>query len=175
MKRIAISEMQLPTTRSAKGSRVGLMHTQKVQDPNTDSLAVKLAAEASRFLAGQNRSKVVSWRNAPPMVTFTFDDVPASACTIGVRILERYGARGTFYVAAGECGTARPGLPLRASIDQLKTIWENGHEIGCHTHSHPAVSRISFDQLDLELDRNQSVLTASFNRTLPIRKSHASG
>ena len=92
------------------------------------------------------------------MVTFTFDDVPASACDRGARILEQHGARGTFYVAGSGCGSANPGGPLRASIDQLRTIWANGHEIGCHTYSHPAVRYISFDELDSELDRNQSVL-----------------
>ena len=33
------------------------------------------------------------------MVTFTFDDVPVSACELGAGILESFGARGTFYVA----------------------------------------------------------------------------
>ena len=113
---------------------------------------------ASRFVARQIRSKLLTLRNAPPMVSFTFDDVPASACEIGARILERHGARGTFYVAGGGCGTADPGGPLRASLDQLRTIWANGHEIGCHTYSHSAVRHVSLDELGLELDRNQSIL-----------------
>ena len=35
------------------------------------------------------------------MVSFTFDDVPKSAATVGAPMLEEYGARGTFYVAGG--------------------------------------------------------------------------
>ncbi len=44
-------------------------------------------------------------RNAAPLVSFTFDDVPASAYVNGAAILERYGMRGTFYIAAGIGGT----------------------------------------------------------------------
>src|ERR1700692_4118138 len=34
-----------------------------------------------------------------PMVSFTFDDVPKSAATVGAPMLEEYNGRGTFYVA----------------------------------------------------------------------------
>ena len=57
---------------------------------------------------------------AQPMVTFTFDDVPASACEIGARILEQHGERGTFYVAAQACGKVNSGRTSAASIDQLQ-------------------------------------------------------
>ncbi len=87
---------------------------------------------------------------------FTFDDVPASACELGARILEQQGARGTFYVAGS--ATAGPGAPARATIDQLKTIWANGHEIGCHTFSHPSIRQLSLEQLGWELDRNRRAL-----------------
>ena len=33
------------------------------------------------------------------MVSFTFDDVPKCAATVGATILEEYGGRATFYVA----------------------------------------------------------------------------
>jgi len=130
----------------------------QTEDPNSGSLPTRVTNMASRFLARWSRNKMLDMHAGPPMVTFTFDDVPASACDLGARILERHGARGTFYVAGRGCGSANAGGPLRASIDQLRTIWANGHEIGCHTFSHPAVRYMSFDELDSELDRNQSVL-----------------
>lgn len=130
----------------------------RVEDPNSGSLPVRLAAMASRFIARRSRSKLLALAKAPPMVTFTFDDVPASACQRGAPILERHGARGTFYVAGAGCGMASPGGPQRASIDQLRVIWANGHEVGCHTFSHPAVRTIGFDELGTELDRNQAAL-----------------
>jgi peptidoglycan/xylan/chitin deacetylase (PgdA/CDA1 family) len=134
------------------------MLAQQIQDPNSGSLPGRVAGMASRFIARQSRSKVASLENIPPMVSFTFDDVPASACELGVSILERYGARGTFFVAGGGCGTAGPDGPPRASLDKLRTVWKNGHEIGCHTYSHPAIRHLSLDQLGWELERNQAVL-----------------
>jgi len=128
------------------------------KDPNTGSLRSRVTNMASRFLARQSRSKILLMRGGSPMVTFTFDDVPASACECGARILEQHGACGTFYVAAGGCGTSNEDGPQRASIDQLRTIWANGHEIGCHTYSHPAVRYMSFDDLGTDLDQNQSAL-----------------
>jgi peptidoglycan/xylan/chitin deacetylase (PgdA/CDA1 family) len=134
------------------------MLAHQTRDPNGGSLPERVAGIASRFLARQSRSKVLTLRDIPPMVSFTFDDVPASACELGARILEQQGARGTFFVAGRGCGTAAPGAPLRASIDQLRTAWTNGHEIGCHTYSHPAIRHISLEELGQELERNRTML-----------------
>jgi len=135
------------------------MPTTRAQDPNTGSLPTKITGMAARFVARQIRSKPLAFRDAVPMISFTFDDVPASACELGADILERYGTRGTFYVSGGICGTGSgPGAPLRASIDQLRTIWAKGHEIGCHTFSHHAVRHISLGELGLEIERNKAIL-----------------
>jgi peptidoglycan/xylan/chitin deacetylase (PgdA/CDA1 family) len=121
------------------------------------SRLAKLSGKLSRFVARHVRTKTLAMRNALPLVTFTFDDAPASACSIGARILEAHGARATFYIAGGGCGAASPGGRL-ASVDQLRALWRNGHEIGCHTFSHPAVSSISNQDLGCDLDRNQAIL-----------------
>jgi peptidoglycan/xylan/chitin deacetylase (PgdA/CDA1 family) len=132
----------------------------QAQDPNSSPLPERLTVLASRFIARQSRSKMLPLNNAGPTVTFTFDDVPASACDAGVRLLERHGARGTFYVSGKGCGTASPGGTPRASIEQLRSIWANGHEIGCHTYSHTAIRYISLKALDAELRDNRAVLQA---------------
>jgi len=134
------------------------MSARQNKDPNTGSLPSRVTNMASRFLARQSRSKLLRMDGTAPTVTFTFDDVPASACERGARILEQHGARGTFYVAGSGCGSSSQDGPQRASIDQLRTIWTNGHEIGCHTYSHPAVRHMSFDEIGSELDQNQAVL-----------------
>ncbi|HTV37436.1 MAG TPA: polysaccharide deacetylase family protein [Xanthobacteraceae bacterium] len=128
------------------------------RDREGGSLSAKWTGKATRFLARHIPSKALSLRHGPAMVTFTFDDVPASACEIGAGILETYNARGTFYVAGRGCGTAGDGGPPLASIEQLRAIWAKGHEIGCHTYSHPAVSRISVGLLGAELERNRWAL-----------------
>ncbi len=71
----------------------------QTEDPNSGSLPARVTSMASRFLARWSRNRMLDMRAGPPMVTFTFDDVPASACELGASILERHGARGTFYVA----------------------------------------------------------------------------
>ncbi len=147
---------------------MSVVAARRAEDPNTASLPVRMTAMASRFLARQSRSKLLPLAKAPAMVTFTFDDVPASACEYGAHILEQHGARGTFFVAGSGCGTASPGGPKRASIDQLRTIWANGHEIGCHTYSHPAIRYMSSDELGLELDRNQAALK-EIDSTIAVR------
>lgn len=134
------------------------MSTRQTRDPNSSSLRAKLGGKAWRFIARQIRSKPLAMRNTQPIVSFTFDDVPASACEIGASVLERYGTRGTFYVAGGNCGKTRAGEPAQASIDQLRRVWANGHEIGCHTYSHPAIRYMSLDEIGIELDRNRTAL-----------------
>jgi peptidoglycan/xylan/chitin deacetylase (PgdA/CDA1 family) len=117
----------------------------------------KMSGKLSRFLARNIATKKLAMRNSRPIISFTFDDVPVSACDAGVRILEQYGVRGTFYVAGAGCGAASP-VGLLASVEQLRAVWAKGHEIGCQTYSHTAVSRISRAKLEQELSRNRSVL-----------------
>ncbi len=68
-------------------------------------------------------------------VTFTFDDVPKTACIAGAPILERYDARGTYYIASGLVGKPSP-LGSMFDAEDLINIHESGHEIAGHTFSH---------------------------------------
>jgi peptidoglycan/xylan/chitin deacetylase (PgdA/CDA1 family) len=117
----------------------------------------KLIGKGSRFLARNFATKKLPMRNTRPMVSFTFDDVPVSACDVGTRILEQHGARGTFYIAGAGCGKTSP-VGLLASIEQIRTIWLRGHEIGCQTYLHSAVSQLCRSELETECSRNQSTL-----------------
>jgi peptidoglycan/xylan/chitin deacetylase (PgdA/CDA1 family) len=101
-------------------------------------------------------------RNAGPLVTFTFDDVPASACRNGAPVLEHHGARGTFYICGGGCGAESPAGQL-ASLAQLQSLHARGHEIGCHTFSHIAVAANTADAVTNELERNRSFLNTVTN------------
>jgi peptidoglycan/xylan/chitin deacetylase (PgdA/CDA1 family) len=136
-------------------------------EPGATSLAAKVAGKASRFLARHTRSKTLAIRSETPLVTFTFDDVPASACSIGAALLEQHGVRGTFYVSGGGCGAASPGGVL-ATADELRALCGRGHEVGCHTYSHPAVSAVGHDELAADLERNRSFL-AGVSRDIAVR------
>ena len=130
-------------------------------------LSGKVAGKVSRFLARHARTKTLTMRNATPIVTFTFDDVPASACRNGAAILEQHDARGTFYVSGGGCGAASPGGRL-ATTAQLDALCASGHEVGCHTYSHPAVSAVAHDELTVDLERNRRFLNG-INSAIAVR------
>ena len=75
----------------------------------------------------------LSWPGG--VVSFTFDDFPRSSLEQGGAILERFGARGTFYTALGlEGGDGELGPLFRR--EDLERAAAAGHEIGCHTFSH---------------------------------------
>lgn len=86
-------------------------------------------------------------------VTICFDDVPKGACSLGASILEDHGCRGTYFVAGGLCGQRIGGVAM-FDDDDLQTLHERGHEIGCHTFGHESVLRLGRDGLRSSLDRN---------------------
>src|SRR5580704_13419128 len=88
-----------------------------------------------RRAARHSRSKPFAMRNSAPLVSFTFDDVPASAYTSGAAILEQHGMRGTFYIAAGTLGDMDSDWRV-IDREQVRALHARGHEIGCHTFSH---------------------------------------
>ncbi|MCA1442479.1 polysaccharide deacetylase family protein [Ensifer sp. IC4062] len=90
-----------------------------------------------------------------PLVSFTFDDVPDTALDHGAAILERHGARGTFYIAGGLAGQVEADRTL-ISPAGCSELLARGHEIGCHTFSHRRMRDIS--ALGRDLDRNAAYL-----------------
>jgi peptidoglycan/xylan/chitin deacetylase (PgdA/CDA1 family) len=88
-----------------------------------------------------------------PVASFTFDDFPKSAWTEGGALLERYGARGTYYTAGGACGTTDSGLRYYDAED-LQALHAGGHEVGCHTFSHQRSFQVSSPDLHADFDRN---------------------
>lgn len=70
-----------------------------------------------------------------PMISFAFDDIPASAAETGAAILEQRGVKATWFVAAALAGTDAVTGPM-ASADQVRRLADAGHEIGCHTYTH---------------------------------------
>ena len=94
-------------------------------------------------------------RNRTPMVSFTFDDLPKTAVTNGARLLEEYGARGTFYVSGGEVGANTPDWQTGSAADVLN-LYRSGHEIGCHTFSHTRACDVGMTALAAEIERNRA-------------------
>jgi len=74
-------------------------------------------------------------RTQLPLISFTFDDFPRSALLVGGTILNRFGLAGTYYASLGLLGKEAPTGQIFVSGD-LRTLFERGHELGCHTFSH---------------------------------------
>jgi peptidoglycan/xylan/chitin deacetylase (PgdA/CDA1 family) len=111
----------------------------------------------SRKLARHHCSKPFRMQNRAPLVSFTFDDVPDSAYLNGAKILDEHGIRGTFYIAAGICGT--PDAYWRViERDQVCALHEHGHEIACHTFSHVNVEGLDAAGMEEECRRNRDAL-----------------
>jgi peptidoglycan/xylan/chitin deacetylase (PgdA/CDA1 family) len=118
-----------------------------------------LKARASNRLARHFRIAPFRLRNAAPMVSFTFDDVPKSAATVGVPILDAYDARATFYIA-GELVGQWSGHWEGISADEIVTLHHAGHEIACHTFSHAPATVLDAAAMAEEIDNNRRYLLA---------------
>jgi peptidoglycan/xylan/chitin deacetylase (PgdA/CDA1 family) len=121
------------------------------------ALATRALGKLSRLLARRIVSKELPMANTRPLVSFSFDDAPESACTAGAALLEEHRGRGTYYISGGGCGAIGYCGRL-ASAEVLQALAAKGHEIGCHTYSHVAVARVGRQQLAAELARNGAFL-----------------
>jgi cellulose synthase/poly-beta-1,6-N-acetylglucosamine synthase-like glycosyltransferase/peptidoglycan/xylan/chitin deacetylase (PgdA/CDA1 family)/spore germination protein YaaH len=76
-------------------------------------------------------------------VALSFDDGPDPKWTpLILDVLRDKGVKGTFMMIGAEA---------QENVGLMKRVAREGHEIGNHTYSHPDISEISTQQLDLEL------------------------
>lgn len=91
------------------------------------------------------------------LVALTFDDGPHGVLTPRILdILDRYGARCTFFVL-GKNVSLYPHVVRRASL--------SGHEIGNHSWSHPKLTRLSHNQVFSELSRTNEAIRRATGKT----------
>ncbi len=99
--------------------------------------------------------KLIPSRLDRPIASITFDDFPRSAWREGGPILERHGARATYYAAGRFCGLSEDGIEYYMPED-LTAIQGAGHEIGCHTFLHQYGTGVSSKALNEDVARNQA-------------------
>lgn len=102
-------------------------------------------------------AKPIRLASQTPVISFTFDDVPASAVEVGARILEKYNAAGTFYLSTCLAGQNNLDLPQYKNSD-IQKLMDGGHEIGCHTYSHINIQTMKSSQINTDLEQNKSAL-----------------
>jgi len=93
----------------------------------------------------------------PKWLALTFDDGPSEPYTAQILdILKRFGVRATFFVI-GENAERYPDL--------VRRIWDEGHEVGSHTFTHPNMGVVSPRRARLELNATQRVLQSILGRS----------
>jgi len=92
--------------------------------------------------------------NGCAYVSFTFDDFPRSAYVHGGRILRKYGAFGTYYVAMQLLEEVTP-VGLIASREDLRALLADGHEVGCHTFGHLDGAVAGVEEYKQSIEMNQ--------------------
>ncbi len=116
-----------------------------------------LVSKVRRRLTQHYAARAADLAFARPILSITFDDFPASAADAGARVLERHGARGTYYTASGMAGVEGP-CGMGYTSDDIQRLIASGHEIGCHTSGHADCAQQDvFDTLN-DLARNRDAL-----------------
>lgn len=93
-------------------------------------------------------------------VVLTFDDGPDPSYTPEILdILNRYKVKGTFFVV-GENALMHPQL--------VKRIYDEGHEIGNHTFTHPDITSITPSRLRMELNATQRLIQGITGRSMTL-------
>jgi peptidoglycan/xylan/chitin deacetylase (PgdA/CDA1 family) len=118
-----------------------------------------LRARVNNRLARHLHSAPFRLPGTGPMVSFTFDDIPKSAATVGAPMLAEYDARGTFYISGGLVDQWS-GHWTGASGDEIVGLHRSGHEIACHTFSHLRAIDLDAAAMTAENERNRRYFSA---------------
>ena len=107
------------------------------------------------------------------MLSFSFDDAPASAFREGAAILSAKEMRATYFVCAGLDGLSGPMGEYGARADVI-SAHAAGHEIADHTFSHmPTWAKPQAEAVAADLDRNATAAAGTgmcpHRRPSPIR------
>jgi cellulose synthase/poly-beta-1,6-N-acetylglucosamine synthase-like glycosyltransferase/peptidoglycan/xylan/chitin deacetylase (PgdA/CDA1 family)/spore germination protein YaaH len=89
---------------------------------------------------------------SPKQVALTFDDGPDPEWTPKIlKILNDKHVVGTFFMIGAEA---------QNNVGVMKQVYREGHEIGNHTFTHPDISEISNNSIDLELNLTERLFGA---------------
>ena len=110
-----------------------------------------------RWIASLSSRSIIPVESECGVVSFSFDDVPKSACYEGRNIIEKYDCHATWYVSGGLTDRIDQGHQCHSFSDVLD-LFVKGHHVGCHTFSHRACDSLNEKELVFELEKNSDFL-----------------
>ena len=120
------------------------------------NLRSQLGVARRKILSSLHR-RTIALGSLGPIVSFTFDDFPRTAYTAGGAILEKFGARGTYYVAAGLMNTCDE-LGEQCHADDLHSLLAKGHELGNQTFNHSSARSIPVGSFRRDVEHGRIAL-----------------
>ena len=101
---------------------------------------------------------VISGESTQRVLLFTFDDGPERRTTPDLLdALDRHGVKAVFFVTADRL--EGPGNRIHEQRELLQEIVRRGHTVGNHTVTHRQLPLLSTEEVNLELDTADRVLT----------------
>ncbi|MDP4114906.1 MAG: glycosyltransferase [Bacteroidota bacterium] len=93
-------------------------------------------------------------------LALTFDDGPSDEYSIPILdVLKKYNVKATFFVI-GENAESYPSI--------IRRMWNEGHEIGSHTFTHPNLGNVSKQRTILELNATERALQGILKRSTTL-------
>ena len=84
----------------------------------------------------------------------TIDDGPSDTFGQILEMLGRYNAKATFFLVGSRVNQTHRDLPIQAV--------RLGHALGNHTWSHRRVSSLTFEEIELEIEKGQEVIRSVY-------------
>lgn len=127
-----------------------------------------------RFAVSAWRKRKVVLPKSEPIVSFTFDDFPRSALSVGGSILKSHGARGTYYASMSLMDTTNQ-IGQNFSMQDLRELLTAGHELGSHTYSHHLCRTSTFSDFWEDTLRGEIEVRKCCGRSEPGNFSYPGG
>ena len=124
-----------------------------------------LLRRANNFVTRKLPLKLARSKLTRPVASVTFDDFPRSAWTVGAPILDRFGARATYYAAGRYLGAVEDGVDYYDTAD-LAALQAAGHEVGAHSYAHQMAPSLGPRALIEDAERNAGVLEPVVGRPM---------
>ncbi|MCB0337222.1 MAG: polysaccharide deacetylase family protein, partial [Bdellovibrionales bacterium] len=158
----------------------------RVDDAFKDALTVSVEqfrwqctylAKHYSVIAFSDLLKVQSFQSGKPLVVITFDDGYACNFLNAAPILKELDLPAIFFVTSGFIGTNRmfdhdkklyqSPIPLM-TWEQVRTLDEQGFEIGSHTVNHVRCSDLSSEDLQRELEASKLEIEKQLGKSVPF-------